>query len=157
MTNLYNTLITTKTLLAAGAVAAAMFATAPAQAGRMDPGLQQAGSATIINVHSRHGHHRHGRYGMLSHHEIRFSLRNQGLHGISNIHYRPGRDVYVANGWMGRRYLKVRVDPYNGGIIGSRVLRVRHGHGRHHWRHDHGYRHNGFTLRGPHGTLRFRW
>jgi len=155
---MFNHLISAKALIIAGAVAAAMTVAAPAQAGRMDPGLGNIANTLMVNAHSRHGLSRHG---MLSPREIRYSLRNQGLYRIRGIHYRARRDVYVAKGWRGGRLLKVRVNPYSGRIIRSRVLRVR-GYGQQRWhrghRHWHGRNgHTGFSFRGPNGSFSFEW
>ncbi|MBZ0215007.1 MAG: hypothetical protein K8F25_00500 [Fimbriimonadaceae bacterium] len=158
-------LTVTKTLIAAGAVAAALFTTLPAQAGRMDAGVSQANNTNIVQV--RGGHRRGGnsRHAILSPHEIRYILRNQGIRRISDIDYRPGRDIYVAKGWNRGRLLKVRINPYSGAIIGSRVLAVAErgrggyrGHGSHRRQGGYyGYRGNGLTFHGPNGSFGFRW
>lgn len=156
MTNSTSKFTVTKSLIAAGAVAAALFTAVPAQAGRMDAGIPGASQANTTNIVQIRGGHRrgHARHNILSTNEVRHILRNQGIRRISNIHYRPGRDIYVAEGWKRGRLLKVRADPYSGAIVGSQVLRVAEpryrGHG--------GSRGNGgMTFHGPNGSFGFRW
>ena len=127
MTTSSTKLTVTKSLFAIGAVAAALFITAPAQAGPMGPAqiefeAQQANGSLIVNVHSRRGHGRHGYRGHRGHH--------YGYRG-----HRGHRHGY--RGHRGHRHGGYRRGGYRG-------------HGGHRG-------HGGFSIRGPRGSFRFTW
>jgi hypothetical protein len=130
-----------RVLLAAGAIAAAAIAATPAANATDFRGAAPAGNPSYIQVHSSY------QDNMLSEYEVRHYLRTYGYNRIESISYVPG--AYVAQAWRYGRLTNLRIDPYNGRIIGQSYVQARqyhqpHGYGSYRNSHSHGgYRSHG--------------
>ncbi len=131
-------------LLAAGAIAAAAIAATPAANATDVRGVASAGNPSLVQVHSSY------QDNMLSEYEVRHYLRNYGYNRVESISYVPG--AYVAQAWRYGRLTNLRIDPYNGRIIGQSYVQAQqtrryhqpHGYGSYRYSHSHG----GYRSRG---------
>jgi len=123
-----------KTLFAVAALAGAMAFTAPAPAeadaytarGSSEFGatIQLAGgeNGLTLEVGKRY------RDYVLNQRQIRRSLRHRGFRGITIVRFNPRRTIYVVKAYDRRdRYVRLRVDGYDGSIIDRHFLRGKHG------------------------------
>ena len=125
---------TARVLLAAGAIAAAAIAATPAANAAGFRGAAPAVTASFTQIT--------GDYyvDMLSEYEIRHLLRSCGYHRVESISYVPG--AYIAQAWRHGRLVNLRIDPYEGRILGRSYVQVRQ------YRRPHHYGYRGF--RGNH-------
>lgn len=135
-----------RVLLAAGAIAAAAIAATPAANAAGFRGAAPATTASFIQVNGDY------HANMLSEYEIRHLLRSCGYHRIESISYVPG--AYLAQAWRHGRLTNLRIDPYNGRIVGRSYVQVR----QYHQPHNYGYgSYRGYHRRGSGYGIYFRF